>query len=139
MQDFAPLRGPIGVTAGAFDAVTGAQIAATGLEAKQLWMPAFSPDNQLLAYVDSASKDLRAFDWDGTNKKATNDRVIVAAGADASKNVISFPTISPDHQWIVYQRSSGLGSLGNNADLYAASVAQPGTEVLLAGPPSSLS
>ncbi len=132
VQDFAPLRGAIAVDTGAFDAVTGAQIAATGLEGKPMWMPAFAPDNKLLAYIDAATKDLRAFDWDAATKKATGDRLIVPAGADASKSVISFPTISPDHKWIVYQRSSGLGSLGNASDLYAASVASPGTEVLLA-------
>jgi hypothetical protein len=133
VQDFAPLRGNIAVDTGAFDAVTSTPIPATGIEGKQAWMPAFSPDNKLFAYVDgAASKDLRAYDWDPVAKKFTNDRLIVAAGADASKNVISFPTISPDHQWIVYQRSSGLGSLGNASDLYAASVANPGTEVLLA-------
>ena len=45
--------------------------------------------------------------------------------------MINAPTVSPDHQWIVYQRSSTYGSLGNAADLYVASVANPGSEVRL--------
>jgi hypothetical protein len=131
VENFAPLRGPIGQRTGAFDAVTGEPISGTGLEGKELWMPAFAPDDQLIAYVDSTSKDLRAYDWDSTARTATGDRLIVAAGSDPNTNVISLPTVSPDHQWIVYQRSSALGSLGNPGDLYAASVAHPGTEVSL--------
>jgi hypothetical protein len=132
VQNFASLRGPIGQATGAFDAVTGTQIPSTGLEGNQLFMPAFAPDDQLLAYVDSSSGDLRAYDWDPAMKVATNDRLIVPAGSDPTTNVINAPTVSPDHQWIIYQRSNQNGSLGNAADLYMASVAQPGTEVALA-------
>ncbi len=131
VQNFAPLRGPIGVAPGAFDSITGIELANSGIEGKQLWMPAFSPDDKLLSYIDSTSKDLRAYDWDATAKNASNDRLITAAGADSTTNVISFPTASPDHQWLVYQRSGALGSLGNASDLYMASVAQPGVEVPL--------
>jgi hypothetical protein len=131
VQNFAQLRGPIGQQTGAFDVATGAQLPPTGLEGKQLFMPAFAPDDKLLAYVDPTTGDLRAYDWDATMKQATNDRLIVAAGSNAAISVINAPTVSPDHQWIVYQRSSGNGSLGNNADLYIASVANPGTELLL--------
>ncbi len=133
VQNFAPLRGPIGVATGAFDSITGVELQNSGIEGKQLWMPAFSPDDRLLAYLDSQSKDLRAYDWDPVAKNATNDRLITAAGADAATKVISFPTASPDHQWLVYQRSSDVGSLGNASDLYLSSVAQPGmgTEVPL--------
>ena len=131
VQNFAPLRGPIGVAPGAFDSITGVELPNSGIEGKQLWMPAFSPDDKLLSYVDSQSKDLRAYDWDAAAKSASNDRLIAAAGADAATKIISFPAASPDHQWLVYQRSSDLGSLGNASDLYISSVAQPGTEVPL--------
>ncbi len=132
VQNFAPLRGPIGVFTGAFDSITGVEIPNNGIEGKELWMPAFSPDDKLLAYLDSQSKDLRAYDWDAAAKHASNERLITPAGADAATKVISFPTASPDHQWLVYQRSSEVGSLGNASDLYIASVAQPGVEVPLA-------
>jgi hypothetical protein len=130
VQNFAPLRGNIGGQTGAFDAVTNAQIPSTGLEGVELFMPAFSPDDKLLAYVDNGG-DLHAYDWDPVNKKATNDRLIIAAGTNAATKQINAPTVSPDHQWIVYQRSSGYGSLGIAGDLYMASVANPGTEVAL--------
>jgi hypothetical protein len=131
VQNFAQLRGMIGVQTGAFNATTGAAIAGTGLDGVQLNMPAFSPDGKLLAYVDNTTGDLHAFDWDPALQKAANDRVIVAAGANPATSVINAPTVSPDHQWIIYQRSSGLGSLGIAGDLYMASVATPGMEVSL--------
>jgi hypothetical protein len=94
-------------------------------------MPAFSPDDQLLAYVDPTTHDLRAYDWDPVGKKATNDRLIVASASNASLPQIQFPTASPDHKWIVYQRGPGLGSLGIAGDLFVVSVASPGTEIPL--------
>jgi hypothetical protein len=131
VENFAPLRGNIGVQTGAFDSTTSTQIPSTGLEGNQLWMPAFSPDGQLIAYVDSTTSDLRAYDWDATNKKATNDRLIVASASNSAAPQIQFPTVSPDHQWIVYHRGPSLGSLGIPGDMYAASVATPGTEIAL--------
>jgi hypothetical protein len=131
VENFAPLRGPIGVATGAFDALTGAPLPSTGLEGNQLWMPSFSPDDKLLSYIDPTNKDLHAYDWDAVNSKASNDRLLAKSGADVATRVLGFPTASPDHQWVVYQRSSALGSQGNPADLYIASVAQPETEVRL--------
>jgi hypothetical protein len=130
VQNFAQLRGAIGVQTGAFDSVSGAQLPSTGLEGTQLFMPAFSADGKLLVYVTS-SGDLHAWDWDPTAKKASNDRLIIAAGSNSATKVINAPTVSPDHQWVIYQRSNANGSLGNNGNLYMASVATPGTEVAL--------
>ncbi len=131
VENFAPLRGPIGVQTGAFSAATGAAIPSTGLEGKPLYMPAFSPDGKLLAYVDPTTSDLRAYDWDPVAKVATNDRLVVASSANSAMRQIQFPTVSPDHQWIIYGRGTGLGSLGVPGDLYAASLASPGTEIPL--------
>jgi len=131
VENFAPLRGNIGAQMGAFDTTTGAAIGSTGLESNPLWMPAFSPDGQLLVYVDGTTSDLRAYDWDPVGKKATNDRLIVASAANAAMPQIQFPTVSPDHLWIVYGRGTALGSLGVPGDLYVASVASLGTEVPL--------
>ena len=58
-ENFAPVRGTIGVQTGAFDPATGNAIPGTGISG-QLWMPAFSPDGLLLAYVDSTTHDLHA-------------------------------------------------------------------------------
>lgn len=131
VENFAPLRGNIGQQTGLLDAASGAPIPGSGLDGAALWMPAFSPDNQLLAYVEGSTSDLRAYDWDPNNAMATNDRLLVSAAANASDSVINAPTVSPDHQWVVYQRSTQMGSLGNNADLYVASVANPGMEAPL--------
>jgi len=132
VENWAPLRGNIATQTGAFVASTGVAIPTTGLEGNQLWMPAFSPDAKLIAYVDSTTKDLRAYDWDPVGLKATNDRLIVASAANAAQPQIQFPTASPDHLWIIYGRGTALGSLGVPGDLYVASVASPGTEIPLA-------
>ena len=132
VENWAPLRGNIGTQTGAFVASTGVAIPATGLEGNQLWMPAFSPDAKLIAYVDGTTKDLRAYDWDPVGRKATNDRLIVLSAANAAQPQIQFPTASPDHLWIIYGRGTALGSLGVPGDLYVASVANPGTEIPLA-------
>ena len=132
VENFAPLRGNIGTQTGAFDAVTGAAIPNTGLEGNQLWMPAFSPDGKLLAYVNGTTGDLHAYDWDPVAKTATNDRIIVTSATNTAMPTIQFPTVSPDHQWIIYGRGTSLGSLGVPGDLYVASVASPGTEIPLA-------
>ncbi|HEY2515516.1 MAG TPA: hypothetical protein VGI39_31830 [Polyangiaceae bacterium] len=132
VENFSPLRGQIGQTTGAFDSSSAQPIAGSGLEGKPLCMPAFSPDGLLLAYVDCATMDLRAFDWDPAAKKATNDRLLEASAHNAGSPQIQYPTVSPDHQWVAYARGPALGSLGNPGDLYVASVASAGSEVALA-------
>jgi hypothetical protein len=68
-------------------------------------------------------------DWDGAH--ATNDRLVVAKGADANLKSIQFPTASPDHKWVVYQRGPSLGSLGVAGNLYAAPTDGSGGEIRL--------
>ena len=94
-------------------------------------MPTFSPDGLLLAYVDPTTHDLRAYDWDPVGKAASNDRLLVASSLNSSLSQIQYPTVSPDHQWVVYQRGAALGSLGVPGDLYTVSTASPGTEIPL--------
>ena len=129
VENFAPLYGPIGVQTGAFDSTTGVALSTTGLEGQPLWMPTFSPDGLLLAYVHPTTHDLRAYDWDPVAKQASNDRLIAASSLNPASPQIQYPTVSPDHQWIVYQRGTALGSLGVPGDLFVASVANPGTEM----------
>ena len=123
VENFSNLRGQIGQQTGAFDSATAAAIPDTGLEGTKLCMPAFSPDGLLLAYVDCQTMDLRAFDWDPVGKKATGDRLISASAQNSAMPQIQYPTVSPDHQWIVYGRAPTLGSLGNPGNLYVAGVA----------------
>ena len=131
VQNWAKLCGNFAIAAGAFDTAIGAAIPATGFESTKMYMPAFSPDDKAIAYVAGAPGDLRAFDWDPVNRKATHDHLVVAAGADANTKYIEFPTITPDHQWVLYQRSKDYGSLGIPGDLYIAPLAG-GAEVKLA-------
>ncbi len=131
VENYAPLRGNIAQQSGAFDTTTGAKIAGSGLDSLQPWMPSFSPDGKLFTYLDGNTKDLRAFDWNAAAKTASNDRLIEAASNVPSANYLGFPTSTPDHSSVLYQRSTNMGSLGNPADLYIASVGTPGTEVPL--------
>jgi hypothetical protein len=125
VENFSNLRGQIGQQTGAFDATTAQPIGGTGLEGRKLCMPAFAPDGLLLAYVDCTTMDLRAFDWDPAAKKATNDRVVATSAQNAASPQIQYPSVSPDHQWVVYARGPALGSLDNPGDLYVARVASP--------------
>jgi hypothetical protein len=131
VEDFAPLYGNIPAQVGAFNTATGAALTNTGLT-KPLWMPTFAPDGALLVYVDPTTHDLRAYDWDPVGEVATNDRLLVTSASNATYPQIQYPTVSPDHQWVVYQRGTALGSLGVPGDLYTVSVANPGTETALA-------
>jgi hypothetical protein len=126
VENFSNLRGQIGQQTGAFDASTAQALPNTGLEGRELCMPAFSPDGLLLAYVDCQSMDLRAYDWDPVAKKASNDRLVAASAQSSAMPQIQYPSVSPDHQWIVYGRAPTLGSLGNPGDLYAAAVPAAG-------------
>ena len=128
----APLPGAPGGDTGAFDTHSGAPLPATGLENKRLWMPAFSPDDEMLAYIDEQTRDLRAYDWNHAGKTASNDRLLVAAQASAS-SVIAFPTLSPDHQVAVYQRGDNptFDTRVGEGNLHLVSTASPGTEIPL--------
>lgn len=149
VENFAPIQGRVGHKTGAWDAVTGLAFAKTGLEHLKLGMPAFSPDGKLLAYVEVLNDttapgvgDLYVFDWDAADKKATNNRRLVVAVANPSMPVIQFPTVSPDHRWVVYGRGQALSSEGHidkkgdppipwRGNLYAVSVDNPYAEIPL--------
>jgi hypothetical protein len=131
VENWAPLRGTnASAQSGAFDSATAQPIAGSNLDALKPWMPSFSPDNKLFLYVHETSGDLRGMDWDGAH--ATNDRLIVGKGSDSSVASIQFPTASPDHKWVVYQRGPGLGSLGIPGNLYIAPTDGSGAETRLA-------
>jgi hypothetical protein len=162
VQNFAGIRGGLGlgVTPGAFDPVSGASIANTGLDGIRTWMPSFAPDDRLMVYVDetpgcsfgtgqgpvdgaalkACSSDLRAVDWDPGLRQATNNRRLVAKGSDPTKDVLQFPTAAPDHRLVVYGRGPELGSLSHLIDggsalvtgnLYAAWSDTPDAEAAL--------
>jgi len=131
-QNFAPDPIPFATSTGAFDATTGALIPNSGLDGKKLFTPVFSPDDKVLVYATGGPGDLHAMDWDPVARKATNDRLVVASGTVASKKYIQYPTVTPDHQYVLYQRGPNYGSEGIAGDLYMAPVAGGGPEVKLA-------
>ncbi len=116
----------------------------TGLEGlvgsgHHTYFPVFSADNQLFAYVDSTDGNLYSLDWNATTKTFTH-RVELAA-APGSGNKIAYPTLSPDHRWVVYQVGPDFGSLGtsNTGDLYAVDTTNPMQPIALAGINTSMS
>ncbi len=129
VQNFAPLRGSPPAVEGAFDSATAAKLPNSGFDGLRPWMPAFSPDNKVFVYVQEGGGDLHAMDWDGTH--ASNDRLVVAKGGDASVGSIQFPSASPDHKWVIYHRGPALGSLGIPGNLYLAPTDGSGPEIRL--------
>lgn len=128
VENNAGLPGPPGGRDGAFDADTGAQLAGTGLEGVMLDMPAFAPDDALLAYVTHGVGALSSRSWDAANRVAGGETQLVQPAGDQ----IGFPTVSPDHGWIVYHRGDTLDTRYGTANLYLASSSQPGVEMRLA-------
>jgi len=97
------------------------------------FFPVFSPDNQLFAYVDSTSLNLISLAWDATTETFSSPTTL-ATGSAVSGTKIAYPTISPDHRWVIYQRGPDYGSLSTSytGDLYAVDTTHPGTEIPLA-------
>ncbi|HEX8795545.1 MAG TPA: hypothetical protein VF765_31565 [Polyangiaceae bacterium] len=154
---------------GIFSAGTGQPVANSGLSAtEKTFMPAFSPDGTGFVFVtgsnpgtgywlatgapgptaptDPAWGWLKAYDFDETKTPMfTNERQLVGPGTDPSSNVIAWPTMSPDGQWVIYSRlnwtdpsmqhnlSSYPGPSGPDVDgdLYMASTKTPGVETRL--------
>ncbi|MCA9661864.1 MAG: PD40 domain-containing protein, partial [Myxococcales bacterium] len=134
VENAAPLPGPPGGSDGMWNAITGAKLENTGLEGIQLNMPAFSPEGSLIAAVDHNTLGLVYYLYDAVNVVATGPIPLVDAGADPALNGITFPSVSPDGKWIVYHRGQYPNSLDtrlSRADLYLASVDEPGVEYRL--------
>lgn len=87
--------------------------------------PVFSADNELFAYVDSSDGALYSLDWDAKAKKFSNR--VKLADAPGAKSKIAFPTLSPDHRWVVYQIGPDYGSLDTSftGEIYAIDIKNP--------------
>lgn len=115
-------------TDGMWTPQTGARIADTGLEGTWLRMPSFSPDGTKIAFVDQATLTLGVYDFDAVNTKASNPVTLISdPGSNASTDAIAFPYMSPDAKWVAYHRGP-IDSRNGPADLYLASVDEPGVE-----------
>ena len=89
--------------------------------------PAFAPNGSRLVYTE-ASGGLRAYDFDPTTVKFSNDRQIVAGNIG---NPIVWPSVSPDGNWVMYTRGQSM-TTGTKAALFLASATTPDLEVRLA-------
>ena len=147
---------------GMYNATTGAAVpsATSGLGSELYYMPAFSPDGSSFVFVGDSDPStmywastatagalkIFAFDEKAT-PMLTGERVLIEAGTDSTKSVIAYPSVSPDGQWVLYERMSwedpstyyNLTSfqppdnpVATTSDLYLASTKTPGVEIRLA-------
>jgi hypothetical protein len=131
---------------GLYDATTGTLVPNSGFDGLFPAMPAFSPDASKVAFVDSGDPlaggwtqgwnipppgDLKLIDYNASGTPmGTNVRTLVATGADPTMR-IGWPTISPDGNWVLYQRGASADTRYGNGDLYIANT-QTGAETRLA-------
>jgi hypothetical protein len=130
------LPGPPGGGAGLWDAQTGVKLMGSGVDDLVMNMPAFSSNGKKIAYVDHGTLALSVLDYDAVARTASNPVKLVDPGGDPGLNGIIFPSVSPDAKWVVYHRGaypSMLDTRNGTADLYLASIDQPGAEVRLRG------
>ncbi|MFO0618317.1 MAG: hypothetical protein U0414_37330 [Polyangiaceae bacterium] len=124
------IPGPPGGSDGMWDTHTGQHITGTGLDGVFLDMPAFAPDGKKIAFVDHGTKGLCVYDYDAATKQVSNKVDLVPNGGVPGV-VIAFPSVSPDHESVVYHRGP-LDTRNGNADLFLARVSFPGLQIPLA-------
>lgn len=128
------LPGPPGGAPGMWDAETGVKLMGTGIDDLILNMPTFSSDGRKIAYVDHTTLALMTLDYDAVNRTAGNPVKLVDPGSDPTINGIVFPSMTPDGRYIIYHRGAYpalLDTRNGEADMWLASVEQPGVEIRL--------
>jgi hypothetical protein len=129
---------------GMYLTASGNAVPNSGLMNVPLTQPAWSPDGSRIVFVDAGDPmgwfatwnspppgDLKVYQFDETkNPMAFGLQTLASTGADPTKR-IAWPTVSPDGQWVVYQRGVGADTRSGNSDLYMASAVTPNQEVRL--------
>ncbi|HEY3819928.1 MAG TPA: hypothetical protein VGL81_22340 [Polyangiaceae bacterium] len=129
-----------------YTSADGLPVATSGVAGSPFAAPAWSPDGTKVAFVDSGdptgwtaagynwqnpppgSLDVIQFD-ETKNPMFFGQQMLVATGTG---NAITWPTVSPDGQWIMYARAGSFDTRNGNGDLYLASAVTPDEEVRLA-------
>jgi hypothetical protein len=139
VENWAPVRSnnppgkddlPVDISAATVPTLAGTNLETLVGSGVHTFFPVFSADNALFAYVDSSTGELYTLAWNAANKTFSN-KVKVAATPASGK--IAYPTISPDHRWIVYQLGPDYGSLNASytGDLYAIDTTNPLSPIAL--------
>jgi hypothetical protein len=103
VQNGRDLPGPPGKQSGLYRTQDGTKVAASGFDDRLFGDPAFAPDGKAMVFVDPASGDLYAMDFDAAVPRGSNVHRLVERGTGAP---IHFPTVSPDGRWVAYERAT---------------------------------
>ncbi|MGD0529479.1 MAG: hypothetical protein ABSE49_30355 [Polyangiaceae bacterium] len=131
---------------GLYTSADGMPVTTAGVTGTPFASPAWSPDGSKVAFVDSGdpsgwngagynwqnpppgSLDVIQFD-ETKNPMFFGQQTLVPVGTGQP---ITWPTVSPDGQWIMYARAGSFDTRNGNGDLYLASAVTPNQEVRLA-------
>jgi hypothetical protein len=141
----ADYNGP-GTLMGLYTSADGMPVTTSGVTGAPFAAPAWSPEGSKVAFVDSGDPTTWAgagFNWqnpppgsldviqfDETKSPMfSGQQTMVPVGTGPA---ITWPTVSPDGQWIMYARAGSFDTRNGNGDLYLASAVTPNQEVRLA-------
>ncbi len=115
------------VQGGMFATADGTAVTTSGIPNERMYMPAFAPDGSSLVFVTGSNAATGYWDSTGTagvlklmsfsetsNPMLSNETLLVQPGSDATKNVIAWPTVSPDGKWVLYSRLGWVDPAGNH-------------------------
>jgi hypothetical protein len=120
----------------------GNVVSTSGVTGTPFAEPAWSPEGSRVAFVDSGDPSTWGGDWqtppagdlkviqfdESKNPMFSGEQTLVPVG---TTNLISWPTISPDGQWVAYSRGASADTRNGPGDLYFASAVSPNHEVRL--------